>query len=191
LNTDCIDVFLLHDPVGDLITESTELIDYLDEQRRLGRIRCWGVTGQPTELSIITERLRRAAVVQFRDDIFENPLSAEGIPDVARITYGALAHALPILRRFLSDSPSNLDLWNERLGVDLTAESCLPRMLLSAALRRNGAGPVLFSTTRPERARVAAEAATQSAALSDAEVATFSEFVAAIRPTFPEDIRMP
>jgi hypothetical protein len=34
--------------------------------------------------------------------------------------------------------------------MDLAEESTLPKMLLSAALRRNLAGPVLFSTTRPE-----------------------------------------
>jgi D-threo-aldose 1-dehydrogenase len=191
LDTDCIDVFLLHDPVGNLITGAPELIDYLDGQRRLGRIRCWGVTGQPSELPEVTECLRRAEVVQFRDDIFERPPNAGGMPDGARITYGALARALPILRRFLAHSPGALDMWSERLGRDLTAESNLPSMLLSAALRRNRDGLVLFSTTRPERARVAAEAATQSAALSDAEVAAFSEFVEAIRPAFPEGIRMP
>ena len=53
-------------------------------------------------------------------------------------------------------------MWSERFGRDLRADSNLPRMLLSAALRRNRDGLVLFSTTRPERAQVAAEAATQS-----------------------------
>jgi D-threo-aldose 1-dehydrogenase len=191
LKTDCIDVFLLHDPVGDLITGAPDLIDYLDEQRHLGRIRCWGVTGEPSELPRVAECLGRDTVVQFRDDIFETPLSARGLPDVARITYGALARALPILRGFLAHSPDALDMWSERFGRDLRAESNLPRMLLSTALRRNRDGLVLFSTTRPERAQVAAQAAIQSAALSDAEVATLSEFAAAIRPAYPEGMRMP
>ena len=50
LDTDYIDVFLLHDPVGSLITEAPSLVEYLDEQCRLGRIRCWGVTGPAPEL---------------------------------------------------------------------------------------------------------------------------------------------
>jgi D-threo-aldose 1-dehydrogenase len=191
LKTDCIDVFLLHDPVGDLITRAPELIDYLDEQRRLGRIRCWGVTGQPSELPRVAECLGRTSVIQFRDDVFERPISPGGIPDGAAITYGALARALPILRWFFAHSPGALDMWSERFGRDLRADSNLPRMLLSAALRRNRDGLVLFSTTRPERAQVAAEAATQSVALSDAEVAMFSEFAAAIRPAFPEGMRLP
>jgi D-threo-aldose 1-dehydrogenase len=191
LKMDCIDVFLLHDPVGNLITGAPELIDFLDEQHRLGRIRCWGVTSQRSELSGVAECLGRAAVVQFRDDIFERALSAGGMLEGAMITYGALARALPILRRFLARSPGSLDMWSERFGMDLGMESNLPRILLSTALRRNGDGLVLFSTTRPERAQVAAEAAAQSAALSDAEVATLSEFVSAIRLSYPEGMRMP
>ena len=191
LDTDYIDVFLLHDPVGDLITSAPELIDYLDEQRRLGRIRCWGVTGQPSELSGVMECLGRGAVVQFRDDIFEEPLTAVHMPDGARITYGALARALPVLRRFLAHSPGALDLWSERFGADLAEESSVPRMILSAGLRRNEAGPVLFSTTRPERARVAAEAATRSVGPSDAEAATFSELAAAVLAARPDLIQTP
>jgi len=191
LGTDYIDVFLLHDPIGDLITGVPELVDYLDEQRRLGRIRCWGVTGQPSELPGTMECLGRAAVVQFRDDIFEEPPSAKHMPTVARITYGAVARVLPVLRQFLAHSPGALDMWSERLGVDLAEESNLPRMLLSAALRRNAAGPVLFSTTQPERARVAAEATAQRVGLSDAEAATFREFAATARSASPERIRTP
>ena len=73
LDTDYIDVFLLHDPSGDLITEAPYLVDFLNEQRRLGRIRCWGVTGQPSELPGVMECLGRAVVTQFSDDIFDLP----------------------------------------------------------------------------------------------------------------------
>jgi D-threo-aldose 1-dehydrogenase len=179
LGTDYIDVFLLHDPTGDLITEAPNLIDFMNEQCRLGRIRCWGVTGQPSELPGLMQRLGQAVVAQFRDDIFDPPLTDGRLPDGARITYGALAQALPLMRRFLVQSPGAAQVWSERLGMDLTEGSTLPRILLRAALGRNLAGPVLFSTTRPERARVAAEAATQSVGLSDAELTTVSEFAAA------------
>jgi D-threo-aldose 1-dehydrogenase len=191
LKTDCIDVFLLHDPVGDLMTGAPELVHFLDEQCRLGRIRCWGVTGQPSELPRVTECLGRTSVIQFRDDVFERAISTAGMPDGARITYGALARALPILRRFFAHSPAAMDMWSERFGRDLRADSNLPRMLLSAALKRNRDGLVLFSTTRPERAQVAAEAAAQSVVLSDAETAAFAEFTAAIQPALQESIRLP
>ncbi len=191
LDTDYIDIFLLHDPIGGLITGAPELTGYLDEQCHAGRIRCWGATGQPSELRAVMAGLGGPPVVQFQDDIFEGPPSAEPMLDGARITYGALARALPASRQFLAQSPGALRMWSERLGLDLAEESNLPRMLLRAALLRNTAGPVLFSTTRPERTRVAAEAATQSVGLSEAEAAMFGEFAAAVRSACPERIRTP
>ena len=189
LDTDYIDIFLLHDPIGGLITGAPELTSYLDEQCRVGRIRCWGVTGQPSGLRGVMECLGGAPVVQFRDDIFEGLPSAEHMLDGARITYGALARALPASRQYLAQSPGALRRWSEQLGIDLEEESNLPRMLLRAALVRNTAGPVLFTTTQPERARVAAEATTQNVGLSEAEAATFSEFAAAARSACPERIQ--
>jgi D-threo-aldose 1-dehydrogenase len=191
LGTDYIDIFLLHDPIGGLITGAPELTGYLDEQCRAGRIRCWGVTGQPAELRGVMACLGKAPVVQFQDDIFEEPHGAESALDGARITFGALARAIPATRQFLAQSPGALRTWNERLGLDLAEEPNLPRTLLSAAILRNPAGPVLFSTTRPERTRVAAEAACQSGGLSEAEAATLGEFAGAVRAARPEWIPTP
>jgi aryl-alcohol dehydrogenase-like predicted oxidoreductase len=189
LGTDYIDIFLLHDPIGGLITGAPELTGYLNEQCHAGRIRCWGVTGQPSGLREVVECLGEAPVVQFRDDIFEVPPSGEHMLDAARITFGALARAVPASRQFLAQSPGALRTWSERLGVDLAEGPNLPRMLLKAALRRNMAGPVLFSTTRPEHVRVAAEAASQqSTGLSEAEAATLEEFATAVRSACPERI---
>ena len=86
-----------------------------------------------------------------RRHLRRTPLGAEHMLDGARITYGALARALPASRRYLARSPGASRTWSERLGMDLAEESSLPRMLLNVALRRNVAGPVLFTTTRPER----------------------------------------
>lgn len=190
LGTDRVDVFLLHDPVGNLITRVPELIDYLDEQERLGRIRCWGVTGEPAELPGIMECLGWDTVAQFRDDILDGRRSA-GHTLGAAITYGALARALPALRRFFAQSPGALDAWSERLGADLALASTLPRMLLAAALQRNGAGPVLFSTTRPERVWVAAEAAARSTEPSDGEELALRELATAAQVERPEKIGTP
>jgi D-threo-aldose 1-dehydrogenase len=181
LKTDYIDVFLLHDPVGDLITGIEDLTEYLDEQCRLGRIRCWGVTGASAGLPSVVQRLGRAPVVQFKDDVFDPPLSEGPVPGGAKITYGALAFALPALRRYLAQSPGAEASWSERLGTDLAQESSLPKLLLTAALRRNAAGPVLFSTTRPQRVGVAAEAASDAGRLSVADLTNVGELAGEVR----------
>lgn len=183
LNTDWIDVFLLHDPVGNLVTEASDLVDYLDEQCHKGRIRSWGVTGRLAVLPDVLTSLGRAPVIQYRDDIFEE---TRPIPGGSSITYGALARALPVLRRFLTQSPDVSDAWSDRLGADLAEESSLPRILLSIALRRNTSGPVLFTTTKPDRGYVAADAAVQSVMLTDDQAAAFNDFAATVKSAFPK-----
>ena len=181
LHTDYIDVFLLHDPLGNLITGAPSLVEYLEDQRQLGRIRSWGVTGPVSELPSLAESLGRVPVAQFRDDIFGRPLADQSLPGELRITYGALSRALPLIRRFLALSPDSWRTWSDRLGADLTEEATLPTLLLSAALWRNPTGPVLFTTTRPERLRVAAVAATHAGSMWDARLAALSELATAAR----------
>jgi D-threo-aldose 1-dehydrogenase len=191
LDTDYIDIFLLHDPTGGVITEAPGLVEYLEEQRRLGRIRCWGVTGPPAELPDVMRVLDKAAVAQFRDDIFAPSLTDGLLSDRAVITYGALGQAIPLTRRFLAESPEASKVWSERLGMDLEDAASLANMLLGAALRRNLAGPVLFSSTRPERVQAAAEAAILSTGISDPELAKISEFAVAVRLARAEMIGTP
>lgn len=179
LRTDYIDVFLLHDPIGSLISCAPNLVEYLEEQCRLGRIRTWGVTGPVSELPSLAEGLGRVPVAQFKDDILAPALADQPLFDFARITYGALSRALPLLRRFLTQSPDQSRTWSDRIGADLAEEATLPTLLLAAALRRNQAGPVLFTTTRPDRMGVAVSAATQSGSMSDARLAVLSELSAA------------
>jgi D-threo-aldose 1-dehydrogenase len=181
LRTDYIDVFLLHDPIGSLISGAPSLVEYLEEQRQLGRIRTWGVTGSVSELPSLAEGLGRVPVAQFKDDILGPPLADQPLFDSARITYGALSRALPLLHWYLAESPDRSRTWSDRIGADLADEATLPTLLLSAALRRNQAGPVLFTTTRPERIGVAVSAATEDGSMLDARLAVLSELSTAAR----------
>jgi D-threo-aldose 1-dehydrogenase len=178
LGTDYVDIFLLHDPHGDILTTLSEVAEFLDEQRKAGTIRCWGVTGPPSELTGVLACLGWSAVVQHRDDIFDSG-HAE-IMDRARITFGAMARALPTIQRFRARSPEDSVRWSQQLGVDLGSDSALAKILLTAALGRNPTGPVLFTTTRPERVAVAASAATNQQ-MSGTEMVAFREFITAVR----------
>jgi D-threo-aldose 1-dehydrogenase len=192
LRRDCIDVFLLHDPAGGLIRGARELVGFLDDQCRLGRIRTWGVTGQPSLLSEVMELLGPIPVIQLRDDIFEAPPGVGYEHEGGQVTYGALARALPVLHRFLARSGDAGAQWSERLGIDPGAqEPGLARTLLSTAVRRNTAGPVLFTTTRPERARLAAQAAVQGVEQAGADSETLMQLVDAVRHEWPEMIPTP
>jgi D-threo-aldose 1-dehydrogenase len=183
LRTDYIDVFLLHDPVGNLVTDPSGLADYLDQQCDIGRIRCWGVTGQPSRLAGVMERLRWPAVIQHRADVFDGGGGERSAS--AQITHGALVRSIPAFRQFFARSPGDSARWGERLGINLGQESALSRLLLLAALRQNTAGPVLFTTTRPERTVLAAMPVRNSE-VAVIESKAFRELVSTVRAAYPE-----
>ena len=70
--------------------------------------------GDPSsQLPGIMRAVGHAPVTQFRDDIFDRPLTDEYLSDGAWITYGALAGAVPILRPFLAQFPDASRNWSE------------------------------------------------------------------------------
>ncbi|MGN6473687.1 MAG: aldo/keto reductase [Mycobacteriales bacterium] len=156
MDTDYVDVFALHDPMGAIIDQRPELVSYLDGEVRAGTIRCWGVAGElPPAGSDAARVLDRAAVVQRHDDVFA-PAPVQR--DKAVITFGSLSQALPALLRYLADAGAAAR-WGERLGEPLD-DVALAALLLCEAVRRNATGVVLFSTTRAERVGVAVDAVT-------------------------------
>lgn len=178
LQTDYIDVFLLHDPVYGRLVNPPELVDYLDEQRKAGRIRCWGVTGMPDAVHAVRKCLRWPAVIQHRDDVFES--SAVGSTSGARITYGALARALVVFSDYFAQTPGAADIWSERLGFDVIGGAELSQFLFGAALSRNSVGPVLFTTTKPTHVSLAAAATVKASPPVDVSDA-FAELTAVVR----------
>ena len=186
LGTDYVDIFLLHDPTADLIG-APEIIEYLNEQCSLGRIRCWGVTGDGMEFSGGAEVMAESApLIQTRQDMFD-PAPIPGSESTkARIIFGVIERALPILQRYFHQFPDERVPWSERLGLDLQDESCLPTLLLREALRRNPCGPVLFGSTRADRILAAADLASKDLPMPTEENAeSLGELAAAARQTQP------
>lgn len=191
LRTEWIDVFLLHDPVGQLNSAVPELVDYLDGQCQRGRIRTWGMTGPESDLPLLVQQLSQSPVLQYRDDILgaSQPAGMELMPNSGSVTYGALARALPEFRRYLTRSQEAASKWSPLVGMDLAHEPNLPKLLLQTALKRNTNGPVLFTTTRPERALTATEAASEAAMLTDAQTRALEDLAKEVRYARPEVIQ--
>jgi len=186
LGTDYVDIFVLHDPTADLIG-APELIEYLNEQCSLGRIRCWGVTGDGVDFSGGAEVMAESApLMQTRQDIFDADPNPAGESTRARIIFGVIERALPILQRYFDQFPDQRVRWSERLGLDLQDESSLPTLLLREALRRNPCGPVLFGSTRADRILAAADLASEDLAMpAQGNTAMLGELAAAARHTHP------
>jgi D-threo-aldose 1-dehydrogenase len=188
LGTSYIDVFALHDPVGRLVSEAPDLVAYLNGQRDLGRIRCWGIAGELMESDgAMHELLQLAPFLQFRDDIFDTPQRFGSSTGRATATFGSLRRALPALRRYFLDFPSGREAWRDRFGFDILDGNGLTALLIREALRRNLDGPVLFTSTRPGRVDAAAEAISERGGTSDADEArAMKEFAATVQSSYPE-----
>jgi D-threo-aldose 1-dehydrogenase len=155
LNTDHVDLFLLHEPIpGSVRTD--ELSSYLEEARRAGLIRTWGIAGEPKPTSEVAKSFHGCVPVrQLRDDIFIRSLNC--VPNgTVPITYGVISRAVASITNYVNASEDTSNRWQELTGTNCGNRDNVASFLLRAALRANGPGVVLFSTTSPSHIRSAA-----------------------------------
>lgn len=164
LRTDYVDLLFVHDPVN--AAEVPEDVGaYLESARAAGRIRAWGVAGEPATAVAAARRLAaRVPVLQVRGDRFSRMSIPDGIAD-ARILFGVIGRsAARILDHLRADDRARRR-WSDQTGADCGDPEQLSRLLLRDALGANPEGCVLFSTTRP--GRIAAAAAAAATAFAD------------------------
>jgi len=167
LGTDYLDLFLLHEPSLAAVTGS-DVIPFLEEARRQGKIRTFGVSGLFEDVVSIAEALPALApVVQFPSDVFsrnaERPPAA-GLP--AKVTFSPLSAALGRVVRHASRDAATRRRWGDLVGVDCGSPETLAPLLIRCCLEANPAGVVLFSTTQPRRLRALASAAEAKGSVS-------------------------
>ena len=182
LQTDYVDVFLVHDPTNALLSSSGELADHLSSEVAKGRIRTWG---SAADVNLPTGEVRYFAesspVLQFRDNIFERHAVAASELNKGIITFGVMEGALPSLRRYFDRSDSERATWSARLGFDVLGPEALAHLLLRQAIYRNQTGPVLFSSTRIDRVRGAAALAEGDPSAMRDEALAVDELTVTIR----------
>jgi D-threo-aldose 1-dehydrogenase len=154
LRTDYVDILFVHGPSASEAIDLPALCAFLEDARRAGLVRAWGLSGEREDCSTLARELPSDALLQVREDILSRePASAYGRP--ARLTYGALQRALAAIL----DSG-----WDPAHGLGATRPSspgsssaraelsaALAPLLLADALQANPDGVVLYSTTQPER----------------------------------------
>jgi D-threo-aldose 1-dehydrogenase len=170
LNTEYVDVFVLHEPVGRLM-QGLELADFLNQERDRGRIRAWGTAGEDGHTPAqAVDQLPGLQVVQQRDDLLRPASVTPEISQLGRITFGVLGQPLPRILSLLSDQPNLSRDLSDTLGVDVSRPDHLMGILLREALRRNSRGAVLFGTTKPDRISSAVSAVDTEATALEREV---------------------
>jgi len=128
LGADRIDILFLHEPEISTIC-AEEIERWLETELAKGRIRAWGVAGEPSAVAPwVLARHRLAQVVQTRDSIQgeeANFLVAAGRQ--LQFTYGYFA------------------------ATSSATHGAAAESVVQAALGRNSSGTVLVSTRHPER----------------------------------------
>jgi len=167
LQTDYIDVYLLHDcSVSD--PESPGLLAFLQAMVQEGKIRFFGIgTGIDEVLAISRSHPQFAAVQQFQSSVLRpNSERFQRLPG-AIVTHGALAGSYAALRAHFANRPGIAADWSRQLDADCANPSVLTALMLNHAVSRNGRGPVLFRSREPQRIRANAEAVDRPAFSSD------------------------
>jgi D-threo-aldose 1-dehydrogenase len=179
LDTDYIDLLLLHDPEPSQINPM-EMYGLLERARTSGKIRSWGVAGEAEPISaVIKEFPGPTPVVQIRDDIFRRDASVS-LPSQCEylITFGVLGDALPKILAHVTSIKARTLQWSDAVGADCANPETIVTFLLKDALRANARGTVLYSTTRPARIRDAVALSNCDADTSDSALDTFRQLVA-------------
>jgi D-threo-aldose 1-dehydrogenase len=179
LGTDYVDVLFVHDPGAVALPDMDELVGVLEGLREAGRIRAWGVSGEPGPALLLATGWPQC-VPQLRNDIFsfDAPQTSGKVPP---IYFGVFAEAMGRIRgRLLADEKLRVS-WQRGTGLDCADSKVLARLLLQDALERNHAGGAIFATTRPQRIgeAVCAAAALRGAA-APAPLKEFRRLVAAV-----------
>lgn len=146
LKTDYIDIFLLHECSAAGLRQGDDLLGFLEDARRDGKIRCYGIaTTFPNTLDICREFPQYAPVAQFDNDALNNHLGA--LPDGgarAVLTHSALSHSLDAVFQSVSSDARQAARWSEATGLDCSSRAALSSLLLAYCLRANPDGVVLF-----------------------------------------------
>jgi len=155
LGTDHVDLFLVHDPGPGDHVDLAELGETMEDLRRAGKIRAWGISGEPRPCVGLHEQAGADTVLQVHDEIL-SPLSSDAGAERS-IAFGVIADPLARIQAHLAAIPQRRMEWSETLGVDCGDSEAIAALLLEDALDRHAS--VLFATGSPARLRTASAAA--------------------------------
>jgi D-threo-aldose 1-dehydrogenase len=155
LGTDYVDIFLLHEPTLQDVTNS-DVLEYLEKAKRQGKIKAYGISGPVDDMVDICRKLPELTpVVQIPNDVIGRSIETLApVTDRAVVTYSPFSNALERIIDHVKTDPGASCRWRESVGVDCSSSDNVSVMLLHYCLSALPKGVVLFSTTRPERLRL-------------------------------------
>lgn len=159
LQTDYIDLFLLHEPTVES-AGSQPLIGFLEAEVKKGTIRAYGCGGEWGQIKqIAASGLPTSHWLQFEDNPICRHLEDAESHGAKCITFAPFNTAMPVLARWLDERPEQQSAWSKELGVDCADKGNLAMLLQASSHARNHNGIVLFSSKNADRIRQAARVA--------------------------------
>ena len=175
LNTDYIDLFLLHEPLLEDAT-SDEILKFLNTELDRGRIRAFGCGGNRENIkSIDGSSSYNGRWFQFEDNILHPELTL--LPGRKKITFGPFNLVFGLIGMAMSNDPELPKKWTNQLNVDCTDSTNIARLLQNHCHHRNPEGILLFSTSKEERIRSASKQLSDGNSFSKEQLTLFMELV--------------
>jgi D-threo-aldose 1-dehydrogenase len=177
LQTDYVDILFLHNPAPGDTVAVLELCAFLEDAKRAGDVRAWGVSGEHDPCAELCESLPSQALPQLRDDIILRARQA-ALGDHPRLIFGVISGALASVLSYIRRSGRR---WSDRVGADCTDPETVVSLLLMDALDTHPQSVVLFSSTHADRIRRGAEAVHAG---TERETPSLAAFRALVREEF-------
>ena len=146
LGVDYIDILFLHSPT--LADITADLIEFLDDLIRQGKLRAYGVASSARTATAVRTAWPPITIAQFPGGLRHAVCNLASPITGPTITHGVFEGAATLLARVRSNGP---DL--SRLGLAGINESQLHQLLLGYALGANHSGPIICSMLGEGRVR--------------------------------------
>jgi D-threo-aldose 1-dehydrogenase len=173
LQTNHVDILFLHDPAPGDTVPVLELCAFLEDAKRAGDVRAWGVSGEPDPCAELCDSLPSPALPQLRDDILLR--TRQAVPrDHPSLVFGAISGALASILSHIKRSGRR---WSDRVGADCTDPETIASLLLMDAFDTHRQSVVLFNSTHAERIRRGAEIARAGTERGTPSLAAFRALV--------------
>lgn len=159
LRTQGVDLFLLHEvSAADLVRG--DLAGALADWQQEGVIAGWGIASTPAQtMELLTAVPGRLDAVQTASTLFDPLMDRLQTPGRLTISHSWLGGVAARLKAAFETDPGMASCASRVLGRNVRSNRDLAAVLLGHARSTNPGGPVLFSTSRPERIRQMAAAA--------------------------------
>jgi len=176
LNTDYIDIFLLHEyELSHFPSDS--LLVFLDSAVTSGKILRFGVGSSFSRISkVIKARPELCGVLQFDSSALVPNVKALTQTNSLVMTHSALSDSYRTVVRFIEKEPLAAISFSEEANVNIRDPAVLARLMLSCALEANPNGAVIFSSREP--ARIASNASAADRPFSSDQIERFDQFLA-------------